>query len=76
MGRIAGNAGEGSQSLGQSINTIRVSGFIFHGGKAMISLGIANSRMKDLNDIRILGCESPFDGFVLSEGANKSFTSR
>jgi hypothetical protein len=44
--------------------------------EAMISLGIANSRMKDFHDIRILSREFPFEGAVLSEAIQKTFAAR
>jgi Nucleotidyl transferase AbiEii toxin, Type IV TA system len=44
--------------------------------EAMISLGIANSRMKDLYDIQVLSREFTFDGIVLSEAIRKTFATR
>jgi hypothetical protein len=44
--------------------------------EAMISLGIANSRMKDLYDIQILSREFLFDGAVLSEAIKNTFSRR
>jgi hypothetical protein len=44
--------------------------------EAMINLGIANSRMKDLYDIQVLSREFSFDGTVLSSAIKKTFTIR
>jgi hypothetical protein len=44
--------------------------------EAMISLGIANSRMKDLHDIQSLSREFSFEGFILSEAIKKTFAAR
>lgn len=44
--------------------------------EAIISLGVANSRMKDLHDIRSLSREFAFRGYVLSEAIAKTFKTR
>jgi hypothetical protein len=44
--------------------------------EAMISLGIANSRMKDFHDILSLSHEFSFKGTVLSEAIKKTFAVR
>ena len=44
--------------------------------EAIVSLGMANSRMKDLHDIRSLLREFAFKGAVLSEAIAKTFTTR
>jgi len=44
--------------------------------EAMVSLGIANSRMKDLHDIQSLSRGFSFDGTILSEAINKTFAAR
>jgi hypothetical protein len=44
--------------------------------QAMVSLGIANSRMKDFYDLRTLCRDFPFDGPVLSEAVGKTFARR
>lgn len=44
--------------------------------EAMVSLGLANSRMKDLYDVRSLSREFSFDGASLSEAIKKTFSRR
>lgn len=44
--------------------------------EAMVSLGLANSRMKDFYDIQSLSREFQFDGATLSEAIKKTFTTR
>jgi hypothetical protein len=44
--------------------------------EAMVKLGMANSRMKDLHDIRALAELFPFDGTVLSEAIARTFERR
>lgn len=44
--------------------------------EAMVSLGIANSRMKDLYDVRRLCRDFSFDGPVLSEAVRRTFARR
>jgi hypothetical protein len=44
--------------------------------EAMVKLGIANSRMKDLHDIRTLGELFPFEGEVLSNAIKRTFERR
>ena len=44
--------------------------------EAMMSLGIANSRMKDFYDLRTLCREFAFDGSLLSEAVLKTFNRR
>ena len=44
--------------------------------EAMISLGIANSRMKDFHDILTLSREFSFDGAILSKAIKKTFAVR
>jgi len=44
--------------------------------EAMVSLGIANSRMKDFHDIQSLGREFSFEGAILSEAIKKAFAAR
>jgi hypothetical protein len=44
--------------------------------EAMVSLGIANSRMKDLHDIQSLSREFSFEGSILSEAIKKTFAAR
>ena len=44
--------------------------------EAIVSLGLANSRMKDLHDIRTLSREFAFKGDVLSEAITKTFKTR
>lgn len=44
--------------------------------EAMISLGIANSRMKDFYDILTLSREFSFDGAILSKAIKKTFAVR
>jgi len=44
--------------------------------EAIVSLGMANSRMKDLHDIRSLSLEFAFTGDVLSEAIAKTFKTR
>lgn len=44
--------------------------------EAIVSLGMANSRMKDLHDIRSLSREFAFTGDVLSEAIAKTFKTR
>lgn len=44
--------------------------------EALVSLGIANSRMKDLHDVQTLSREFPFDGSVLSEALANTFKRR
>lgn len=44
--------------------------------EAMVSLGLGNSRMKDLHDVRSLSQDFTFDGGVLSEAINKTFARR
>jgi len=42
----------------------------------MVSLGLANSRMKDFYDVRSLSRDFSFDGALLSEGIRKTFERR
>ncbi len=44
--------------------------------EAMVSLGIANSRMKDLHDIQSLSREFSFEGVILLEAIKKTFAAR
>jgi hypothetical protein len=44
--------------------------------EALVSLGLANSRMKDLHDIRSLAAEFAFDGSSLSQAIKKTFAKR
>ncbi len=44
--------------------------------EAMVSLGMANSRMKDLYDIRSLSRDFPFEGRSLAEAIQKTFARR
>jgi hypothetical protein len=44
--------------------------------EAMVSLGIANSRMKDFHDIQCLSREFSFEGIILSEATKKTFAAR
>jgi hypothetical protein len=44
--------------------------------EAIVSLGMANSRMKDLHDIKSLSREFAFTGDVLSEAIAKTFNTR
>ena len=44
--------------------------------EAMVKLGIANSRMKDFHDIRVLSGLFPFDGPVLAEAIARTFERR
>jgi hypothetical protein len=44
--------------------------------EAMISLGIANSRMKDLHDIQSLSRKFSFEGVILSEAIKTAFAAR
>ena len=44
--------------------------------EAMVSLGLANSRMKDLYDVRSLSRDFSFDGASLSEAVRNTFTRR
>lgn len=44
--------------------------------EAMVSLGLANSRMKDLHDIRSLSHDFSFEGRLLSEAIKKTFARR
>jgi predicted nucleotidyltransferase component of viral defense system len=44
--------------------------------EAVVSLGMANSRMKDLYDIASLGREFSFDGAVLTEAIRRTFEVR
>lgn len=44
--------------------------------EAMVSLGIANSRMKDLYDIQSLSRGFSFDGAILSDAIKKTFAAR
>lgn len=44
--------------------------------EAMVSLGIANSRMKDFYDIQSLSREFSFEGVILSEAIRKTFAAR
>jgi hypothetical protein len=44
--------------------------------EAMVKLGIANSRMKDFHDIRVLSELFPFDGPVLAEAIVRTFERR
>jgi Nucleotidyl transferase AbiEii toxin, Type IV TA system len=44
--------------------------------EALVSLGMVNSRMKDLHDIRSLAQEFSFDGTVLSEAVASTFKRR
>ncbi len=44
--------------------------------QAMVELGIANSRMKDLYDIWVLSKERHFDGGTLSESVRRTFQRR
>lgn len=44
--------------------------------EAMVSLGLANSRMKDFHDVRILSCDFAFDGASLAEAIRKTFERR
>lgn len=41
--------------------------------EAMVSLGIANNRMKDFYDLNTLGRDFRFDGPLLSEAVQKTF---
>jgi hypothetical protein len=44
--------------------------------EAMVSLGIANSRMKDFHDIQRLSREFSFRGIILSEAIGRTFAAR
>jgi hypothetical protein len=44
--------------------------------EAMVKLGMANSRMKDFHDLRILSELFPFDGEVLAEAIVRTFERR
>jgi len=44
--------------------------------EAMVSLGIANSRMKDFYDLRVLSQTLPFDGSALRDAIRATFTRR
>ena len=44
--------------------------------EAMVSLGLANSRMKDLYDLYTLSQDFSFDGIALSEAIEKTFAAR
>jgi len=44
--------------------------------EAMVTLGLANSRMKDLYDVRSLSRDFPFDGRLLSEAIKQTFVRR
>lgn len=44
--------------------------------EAMVNLGLGNSRMKDLHDVRSLSQDFAFDGGLLSEAINKTFARR
>jgi hypothetical protein len=44
--------------------------------EGLVSLGLANSRMKDLHDVRSLAAEFEFDGASLSEAIKKTFAQR
>lgn len=44
--------------------------------EVIVSLGLANSRMKDFHDIRSLSCEFSFDGRSLSEAVARTFKTR
>ena len=44
--------------------------------EAMVKLGIANSRMKDLHDLRSLATLFAFDGKTLSEAVRRTFEKR
>ena len=44
--------------------------------ETMVSLGLANSRMKDLYDVRSLSRDFSFDGASLSEAVRKTFNRR
>lgn len=44
--------------------------------EAMVSLGMANSRMKDLYDVRSLSREFPFEGRLLAKAIQKTFARR
>jgi hypothetical protein len=44
--------------------------------EALVSLGIANSRMKDLHDIQTLSRQFPFDGALLAEALANTFKRR
>jgi hypothetical protein len=44
--------------------------------EAMVSLGLANSRMKDLHDVRSLGHDFEFEGGSLSNAIKKTFARR
>jgi hypothetical protein len=44
--------------------------------EALVSLGIANSRMKDLHDIQTLSREFPFEGALLSDALSNTFKRR
>lgn len=44
--------------------------------EAIVSLGVANSRMKDLHDIATLRREFAFDGAVLAEAIRRTFKTR
>lgn len=44
--------------------------------EAMVSLGIANSRMKDFHDIQSLSREFSYEGIVLSEAIRRTFAAR
>lgn len=44
--------------------------------EAIVSLGIANSRMKDYFDLRILGRYSDFDGGILCQAIRATFDRR
>ncbi len=44
--------------------------------EAIVSLGMANSRMKDFYDIASLSCDFAFDGAVLKEAIRRTFRNR
>ncbi|TAK67742.1 MAG: hypothetical protein EPO22_02625, partial [Dehalococcoidia bacterium] len=44
--------------------------------EAMVSLGIANSRMKDFYDLRVLSQTFPFEGSTLRDAIHTTFTRR
>jgi hypothetical protein len=44
--------------------------------EAMVKLGIANARMKDFYDLKVLSRMLPFDGKTLSEAIRKTFRNR
>jgi hypothetical protein len=44
--------------------------------EALMSLGIANSRMKDLHDVQTLSREFPFGGSLLAEALANTFKRR